>query len=161
MGDDSRWRHRSPTTDAELWEYLRWRLGLGDYDDHADSRPWWKYRSGEIAKVTSTRRKRRASIAELVRTAEYCHAHRIPILNQVWLYKHIADANRLAAEQRREVGSDLTQLIASAIASEQALADEMSPMWIGRLTRSMGPYRKEVLDEWQQARQSPSSRSHG
>lgn len=136
---------KTPATDVELWDYLQRLFGVGDWDED-DPRPFWKYRGLEGHKLGLLRRKRGASVAELVVTADYCKAHRIDVRNASWLYRHIADAKRWNnARSQVEVNRDLDEAIAAAIAHE---AQDPNSEWFGRLVRVTGEHREEVYRSW-------------
>ena len=151
---------RRPTTSAELYDYLQRLFGIGEWDAllAADDEPWWKARAHEIVKIEAKRKRTKATVEELADAADYCKANGIVIHNAAWLYKHIADAKRHAAERRREEKvRELEDLIDEAIACERALP---SSDWLDRLVRARGPYRKQVYDSWLSHRSSlPSSPS--
>lgn len=149
-----------PSTSAQLYDYVQRVFGIGEWDAllAGDDEPWWKARAHEIVKIEAKRKRMKVTAEELADAADYCKANGIVIHNVAWLYKHINDAKRHAAEHRREARlRELEDLIDEAVAYERALP---SSEWLDRLVRARGPYRREVYDQWLHSRDSlPSSRS--
>lgn len=142
----------------DLWEYGRRKLGLGDWDECSET-PYWKWAGLEAHKLFLVMRKRRISNGEFIAAVDYCARHHLHIANAVWVFKHLAaakDEMRLFAREF-EVGA-LEEEIDRAVRCERALAAEEpeqleeSETWASQLERAQGPYRKEVLAEWQAQR---------
>lgn len=148
------WDRPRPATDAELYDHVQRLFGIGEWDAllAGEDDPWWKARGHEIAKIGARRKKLKVSVQELADAADYCKANGIVIHNVAWLYRHINDAKRFAAERRREAQlRELEDLIDEAIACERALP---SSDWLDRLVRARGPYRREVYQAWLSHRES-------
>jgi hypothetical protein len=137
-----------PKTDADLFDMLHSLFGIGDYDE-AGTDPWFKFRIREIAKLKAIRRKRSISLADFAMTARYCHQHDVAVKESWQLCGFIADAKR---EARRIAVPELSQEIQAALDLERALPGPDSATWIEHLLLTRGPFRREVLDRWKQAR---------
>lgn len=134
----------------ELWEAGQRVLGYGDWTE-AHPEPYKKWAGLEAHKLFLLMRRRGATQADFLLCVDYCHRHHIRIENATWVFKHYKDAK---AEQRERTPNMLDQQIESAIAHERSFADAMSASWISKLTRAQGPYREEVLTEWEQFRRT-------
>lgn len=134
----------------ELWEAGQRVLGYGDWTED-NPEPYKKWAGLEAHKLFMVMRKRRVTQADFLLCVDYCHRHHIRIENATWVFKHYADAKAEQRDQARP--ADLEQQIEKAVAHERSFADGMSPSWIAKLTRSQGQYRREVLGEWEKARQ--------
>lgn len=87
---------------------------------------------------------------ENMRTAlEWCRRKKVLVATPASVCWKVEQALRegLGEEETTATGVSIQE----AIGTEQARQDEMSEYWITRLTRSMGPAREEVLQEWKQA----------
>lgn len=142
----NRFLEMEPKDDAALCDMLHGLFGIGDWMD-GDSKPWYRARGIEIAKIKAMRRKRGLRIPELVLTARYCYRLQIPIRAPWELVKHIQDARK---EQVATAVSDLSAQVQAAIEWEQTQSEQGTD-WVGRLLRAQGSYRRDVLEEWKAA----------
>lgn len=138
---------------VQLWEYGRRRLGYGNWDpDSGES--YVKWCGLEAHKLFLVMKKRRIKASDFILCVDYCHTRHVKIENAVWVFQSLALAKDW--DKDRHV-TDIQQLVDEALAYEQTLAASDSPMWIGRLTRARGPFRQEVVDEWQASRNPQTS----
>ncbi|MGZ4745628.1 MAG: hypothetical protein ACXVYY_00960 [Oryzihumus sp.] len=80
----------------------------------------------------------------------YLFRKRIPVQTPTAVCWYVEEALKLA--ERREPLDDLGARVTQAIATEMARDDAGSQEWIGRLARSTGVGREEVLAQWRQER---------
>jgi hypothetical protein len=137
-----------PQTDAELFDLLHRRLGVGDFDESGQV-PWFRYRMTEIAKLKSMRTRRSISLADFALTARYCFWHHIKIEATWQLCEHVAAAKQ---EARANVVTELATQVWEALAVERTSPGPDSSTWIERLLLARGPFRRDVLNKWNEAR---------
>lgn len=133
-----------------LYEYGRRRLGYGEWDELLSEEPYWKWVGMAAHRLALTMKKRRVTPTDWRLAVDFCARHRIPIGNPVWALKYIPEAKTENQRLARERGLPLE--VDDALAYERNLADPMSAEWVQKLLRARGPYRKEVLAEWQRSR---------
>lgn len=142
----------SELTKLELWEFGRKLLGYGDWTpEHPE--PYQKWSGMESHKLFLVMRKRKISNDEFVLCVRYCQRHHKRIENAVWVFRFISEAKQELREALKSKPSgELAIGVDEALRYERALAAEDSKTWISKLTRAVGPYREEVLNDWRAAR---------
>lgn len=138
----------------QLWEAGRRLLGYGDWTpDHAE--PYQKWSGMESHKLYLVMRKRHITNAEFLLCCGFCQRHHKRIENAVWVFRFVSEAKQEQREALAEQATtDLGKAVEQAMAYERSISDEYTHDWIGRLTRARGPYREEVLTEWDRARKA-------
>lgn len=130
-------------TEGELYDFLRERFGVGDYDEALSGQPYWKYRALEVSKLKGIIRRRRTSVAELYLAAEYAAERRIPISAPFDLLRLIGPAKKAAmVPRRRELAERLERAARDAQAMGQA-------EWATRLFVADVSAAEELLAEWE------------
>jgi hypothetical protein len=134
-------------TDADLYDLLQRLFGLGEWDEHLSSEPWWQHRLQQIAKIKRSRTSRNVDLVDLERAAYYAKRTGEDVRAVTWLYKLISPAIRDDNERRRAARTaQLDFEIARAIEREHE-SDPDSP-WVDRLVRARGTSRREVYEAW-------------
>ena len=136
-----------PKRDAQLFDMLHGLFGIGDFDDSGPV-PWFKFRMVGISKMRAIRKKRQLSFPALAMAARYCYRRHIPIKGVWELVAFIVPAAKAAGRDRV---SPLGVEVREAVANERSREDP-SPEWVDRLLRARGEFRRDVLDQWEQAR---------
>lgn len=84
-------------SEAALYDLIRERFGVGDYDDSGDV-PWFKARNMEISKLRAQMKRRRVSIEDMVIAVWYADREKRPI-TAVWqLCQLVRDARKAYRE---------------------------------------------------------------
>lgn len=137
------------------------RLGVDLYEQAlATGVPIYKVRAIEAGKFNAAMKRKPkdgkppVTLANLALAVDYAARHRIEITKPygvVYLIERAVD-EQLADAPATDVDSDLDARFVEAVEHEEFNPDDRSPYWMGRLLRSVGPARKEVLDAWQAER---------
>lgn len=135
-----------PHTESQLFDYLNEAFGVGNYDDVAESKPWFKVRMNEIGKLKKMLRARRVAVREMFLAAEYCRSHEIPVKASQELFGHIGPAmlewrRNLAIVRNRDAATSVQQVIEEAYGVGQVTFAE-------QLMRADPAMQKRLVDEW-------------
>lgn len=135
-----------PHTESQLFDYLNEAFGVGNYDDVAESKPWYKVRSSEIGKLKKILRGRRLSVREVYLAGEYCRANQIPVKASQDIFRHIPAALQawrrdLAAARKQDAATSVLVVIQEAYAVGQVTFAE-------RLMRADELEQQRLVREW-------------
>lgn len=123
---------------------------LGCYLRTSTRDPAWKQRANLHRRMTLTMEKRGLTEKDLRLAFAYVQQSRRVIENPLDLFQHVA------AAKEREVDPAVEDVVGdrvnAAIAVEYERGEFDSGYWIERFSRSVGPFRAEVLTEWEAAR---------
>lgn len=139
---------RHPTTEAELFDYLHERFGIGTYDElAANKRQWWQERGTGIAKLRAMLKRRQQRIDDVVIAADYAAQLRKHIRYYPQIFELIPEAKKQAADRRRE---DRRQGLRDQIQDAASHAFELGrEEWGQRLLRAPEHDAQAVLDLWE------------
>lgn len=133
-------------TPAELHDELHRLFGIGDYDDHYSTQPWYQSRMTEIAKLRGMLRRRRCTTQEVLEAAHYAVEMSKPIHATWQLFVLVPDAKKFYREVgEQEIREHRRQQLDEA-AVEALLADDEE--WANRLARTPLSHAHEVLEQW-------------
>lgn len=126
-------------TEGQLYDDLRERFGIGDWDEATSTVPFYKYRMTEISKIKAMMKKRRVTVDQLLLAADYAQIHHLPVVALWRVFELVPDALRAQRESNRpslhdEVWAAVDEAVA---AGEQGWAD-----------RLMAAANRETLDAW-------------
>lgn len=133
-------------TDAELWDYLQERFGIGEWDEATSDVPWWKFRANEIGKLKRMMRSRRAKPHQLVIAADYAITHAKPVTALWELFALIPEA--LADYRRQDALRRQARFVEDI---ERAIGEAMDAgetQWAERLMRAGPAEAQTVINEW-------------
>lgn len=138
---------RHPSTEAELFDYLHEKFGIGTYDELVpSSRQWWQERGTGIAKLRAMLKRRRQRIDDVVIAADYAARHKKPIHFYPQIFELIDEAKR---EQRQRSHEERRQSLREEVRAAASEALELGrEEWAYRLLRAPENDAQAVLDEW-------------
>lgn len=138
---------KHPTTEAELFDYLHEKFGIGTYDELVpSSRQWWQERGTGIAKLKAMLKRRHQTIADVVIAADYAARHNKPIRYYPQIFELIAEAKRETAAERRE---GRRQSLRDEVRNAASEALELGrDEWAYRLLNVPEADAQAVLDAW-------------
>ena len=139
------------TTEGELFDLLRQRFGIGEWDEetHGERIPYWRFRNTEISKLKGMIRKRRTSVADLALAADYAVETKTKISNPFALLALIQPAKKAARDARVTPRAEIHQRLVEAAGQAQAAGDEA---WATRLFSADPAAGEAVLAEWEASR---------
>lgn len=135
-------------SEAELFDYLQERFGIGEWDEATSAIPWWKFRGREIGKLKSMLKKRKALAMHVVVAAEFAIEHRRPIQAYYQLFALIPEAmvaksRHERAQRKRDLARDIDGAVQEAIGAGETA-------WAARLMRTQVSEASTVLREWRE-----------
>lgn len=114
-----------------------------------ESKPLWKARANAAGAVKRAMAKHNVTLDQLELAIEYCRRKKEAIASPAALVFRVEQALELANEPEPEL--DVSTDVEAAVQWERDHEDHFSLGWITRLTRAVGNYRAEVLQEWRSA----------
>ena len=129
-------------TPTDLFEHLRERFGVGDYDE-GSGQPYWDWRMHEVVKLKAMMRRRKTDVDELYATALYVAEKGYAIRQPFDLLQYIAEAKRAARapSSRQDARSRLNEAAGEAfqrgllewaqilITADPSNADDLLKQW--------------------------------